>query len=97
MTPLSSEQIHHRLQSLPLWRLIDHQLTRTFEFVNFLAAIHFVDQLALLAEAANHHPDIDIRYNKVTLRLTSHDAGGITSMDFVLAEQISTLIPLSAS
>ncbi len=91
MTALSRDQIHHRLQSLPIWRLIDNQLTRTFEFVNFLAAINFVDQIALLAEAANHHPDIDIRYNKITLRLTSHDAGGITTKDFALAEQISTL------
>jgi 4a-hydroxytetrahydrobiopterin dehydratase len=93
MTPLSPDQIHHRLPSLLHWHLIDNQLTRTFVFPNFLAAINFVDKLALLAEAANHHPDIDIRYNKITLRLTSHDAGGITTKDFTLAEQISTLVP----
>ena len=63
------------------------KISRTFEFKDFPAAIKFVEAVAALAEQAWHHPDIDIRWNKVTLALTTHDAGGLTEKDFTLAKQ----------
>ena len=60
-------------------------------FKNFPPAIKFVDTLARLAEKANHHPDIDIRWNKVTLTLSTHDAGGVTTKDFALAKKFDAL------
>lgn len=91
MAPLTADEIHFRLRSLTGWRVSGNQLTRTFQFELFLAGIRFVDAVAVLAEAANHHPDIDIRYNKVTLHLTTHDAGGLTEKDFALAAEINAL------
>jgi len=64
---------------------------REFELPSFPAAIEFVDRLAELAESENHHPDIDIRYRKVTVRWTSHDKGGITERDRKMAERTSAL------
>ena len=64
---------------------------RTFEFKDFVEAIAFVDKLVEPAEAAGHHPDLSISYNEVTVSLTSHDAGGLTSKDFELAQTISDL------
>jgi len=60
-------------------------LVRTFTFQDFVGALRFVNRVADLAEAASHHPDIDIRYNRVRLALTTHDAGGLTGKDFELA------------
>ena len=72
---------------------IDSQgaLERTFELPSFPEAIAFVNRVAEVAEEANHHPDIDIRYNKVTLTLSTHDQGGLTSKDFDLAKKIDQL------
>ena len=66
-------------------------IVRTFEFKDFPAAIKFVAAVAALAEQAWHHPDIDIRWNKVTLTLSTHDAGGLTEKDFALARQFDQL------
>jgi 4a-hydroxytetrahydrobiopterin dehydratase len=66
-------------------------LTRTFVFKDFLASLAFVNQVAGLAEKAGHHPDIDIRYNKVRLGLVTHSAGGLTAKDFDLAAAINKL------
>ena len=77
------------LQQLPEWYLRGDAIRRDFEFKDFAQAMIFVNQLAEIAETANHHPDIDIRYNKVTLALTSHDSGGVTKRDLNLAHQIS--------
>lgn len=73
------------------WSLEGGMLVRTFTFSDFLAAIRFVNAVAEVAEAADHHPDIDIRYNKVTLALTTHDSGGLTEKDFALAAQADTI------
>jgi 4a-hydroxytetrahydrobiopterin dehydratase len=77
---------------LPDWELEDETIRRTFRFVDFTAAMGFVTRVALVAEKANHHPDIDIRWNKVTLALTTHDAGGLTARDIELAQTIDGLI-----
>jgi 4a-hydroxytetrahydrobiopterin dehydratase len=88
---LTPTEIKEKIAAIPEWKQKDQTLTRTFEFKNFVEAIAFVDQLVEPAEAAKHHPDIAISYNKVTLSLTSHEAGGITQADFDLAQTISEL------
>jgi len=85
---LSAIQIKAALATLPDWKKRGATLTRTFVFKDFPAAIKFVNVIAKLAEQAGHHPDIDIRWNKVTLTLTTHDAGGLTERDFALAKKI---------
>jgi 4a-hydroxytetrahydrobiopterin dehydratase len=79
------------LTTLPQWQRDGQMISRTFEFADFVAAMKFVTAVADLAEQAQHHPDIDIRWNKVTLALTTHDAGGLTQKDFALAKQCDTL------
>ncbi|MGA7159193.1 MAG: 4a-hydroxytetrahydrobiopterin dehydratase [Acidobacteriaceae bacterium] len=70
------------------WMLDKGELVEIFEFKDFKSAIAFVNQVARLAEDANHHPDIDVRYNKLRLSLVTHDAGGITENDINLAKEI---------
>ena len=88
---LSEVKIILALASIPNWKLQDAAIVRTYEFKDFPAAIKFVEVAAALAEQAWHHPDIDIRWNKVTLTLTTHDAGGLTEKDFKLARQFDQL------
>jgi 4a-hydroxytetrahydrobiopterin dehydratase len=85
MHRLSSEEVTSHLGALPLWSIEKGELTRTFEFKDFRAALEFVNLVGERAEAAGHHPDIDIRYNRVRLALVTHDAGGLTAKDFDLA------------
>ena len=84
---LSAAQIKTALTAVPDWKKQGSTITRMFQFKDFPAAIKFVNAVAKLAEKAWHHPDIDIRWNKVTLTLTTHDAGGLTGKDFALAAQ----------
>jgi 4a-hydroxytetrahydrobiopterin dehydratase len=88
---LNEEQIIGALPSLPDWKRNGDVIARTFQFKDFPAAIKFTDAVALLAEEEWHHPDIDIRWNKVTLALTTHDAGGLTEKDFALAKKFDAL------
>lgn len=88
---LTENQINEKIQKLPDWKTDGKEITRTFQFSDFIAAIDFVNKLVEPAETAGHHPDIAISYNKVTISLTTHDAGGITDKDFALAETISQL------
>jgi 4a-hydroxytetrahydrobiopterin dehydratase len=76
---------------LPDWRKKGAAITRTFQFKDFKAAMKFVNAVARLAEKAQHHPDIDIRWNKVALTLSTHDAGGLTKKDFDLAGKFNGL------
>ncbi|MBW4040191.1 MAG: 4a-hydroxytetrahydrobiopterin dehydratase [Acidobacteria bacterium] len=89
-TKLDPSQIQAALADLPDWHLEGAELVQSFTFTDFLQAIAFVNQVAALAEAAAHHPDIDIRYNHVRLALTTHDAGGLTENDTHLAKSITT-------
>jgi len=73
------------------WLEQDEALVGEFELPSFPAAVEFVDRLAELAESENHHPDIDIRYRRVTVRWTTHSAGGITGKDREMAERTSAL------
>lgn len=79
------------LSTLPQWKRDGQTISRTYEFANFVAAMKFVNVVAALAEQAQHHPDVDIRWNKVTLALSTHDAGGLTEKDFALAKQCDAL------
>ncbi|HEV3266353.1 MAG TPA: 4a-hydroxytetrahydrobiopterin dehydratase [Acidimicrobiales bacterium] len=72
----------------PEWELVGGRLVKTVECEGFVGSLAFVNEVGVLAEAANHHPDIDIRYNRVTLALMTHDSGGITYKDIGLAKQI---------
>jgi 4a-hydroxytetrahydrobiopterin dehydratase len=76
------------------WERRDAELVTTVELRDFAAALEFVNAVAAAAEAANHHPDIDIRWNKVTLTLSTHSAGGLTVLDLALAAAIDRLRPL---
>ena len=91
MPSLSQSEVETRLGSLPGWRVESGELTRTFTHKDFRAALAFVNKVGDLAEQAGHHPDIDIRYNKVRLALVTHDAGGLTAKDFGLAGEVDKL------
>jgi 4a-hydroxytetrahydrobiopterin dehydratase len=91
MAKLTAAQIKTALPSVPDWKKRGSTITRTFVFKDFPAAIKFVNAVAKLAEKAWHHPDIDIRWNKVTLVLTTHDADGLTEKDFTLAKKFDAL------
>ncbi|HEX5631719.1 MAG TPA: 4a-hydroxytetrahydrobiopterin dehydratase [Gemmatimonadales bacterium] len=88
MKTLSEDEVRKRLSALPGWSREGNAIGRTYTFESFPAAIAFVDRIAELAEAANHHPDIDIRYDRVRLSLSTHSEGGITSRDTDLAARI---------
>jgi 4a-hydroxytetrahydrobiopterin dehydratase len=88
---LSAQELEERLERLPEWALIDGALERAFQFRNFVEAMAFVNTVAGLAEEANHHPDIDVRWNKVRLALVTHSAGGITAADAEMAERIDRI------
>jgi 4a-hydroxytetrahydrobiopterin dehydratase len=77
--------------SLKDWVFENNQIQKTFQFDNFVEAINFVNRLASLAEKANHHPDISIQYNKVTISLSTHDAGEVTKKDISLASEIDKI------
>ncbi len=90
MALLSETQIRDRLARLPGWERRGNEIRRTWTFADFESSMAFVNKVAAVAQAADHHPDIDIRYSKVTLALSTHDAGGLTARDFDLAEAIGT-------
>ena len=93
MPVLSPEAAQSRLTQLPGWQIESGELVRTFQFKDFVGALQFVNRVGKLAEEAGHHPDIDIRYNRVRLSLISHDAGGIAEKDFDLATRVQNLVP----
>jgi len=92
MSPLTDAEASQGLSGLPGWQIEKGELTRTFAFKDFVAALAFVNKVGALAEKAGHHPDIDIRYNRVRLALVTHDAGGLTAKDFDLAAAVSKLV-----
>lgn len=91
MDVLNTEARRDFLASHTGWEIEGETLSKTFEHPSFAAAIGFVAAVGVLAEKAFHHPDIDIRYSKVSIALTTHDAGGLTSNDTELADQIDQL------
>ena len=91
MEKLSTAKIKAALATAPDWKKQGATIARTYQFKDFPAAIKFVRAVAGIAEKAWHHPDIDIRWNKVTLTLSTHDAGGLTEKDFALARKFNEL------
>ena len=87
MPALTVKQVNLHLKAVPNWSKRAQTILRTFKFEGFLKSIEFVNRIARKAQKLNHHPDIDIRFNKVTLKLTTHDEGGLTKKDFSLAGQ----------
>jgi 4a-hydroxytetrahydrobiopterin dehydratase len=92
-TVLTDGEIQQSLQQLPGWKKNGNAIERLFQFGTFVQAMEFVNQMAEAAEAVNHHPDILISYNKVTLTLVSHDSGGVTQRDVKMAARINQLAP----
>ena len=89
---IAEEDIDKWMKKVPEWEVEEKTLIRVVEFDEFNEGIDFVDGVAEIAEEAQHHPDIDIRWTAITLRLTTHEQGGITSADFELASRIDNLI-----
>ena len=89
---LERQQVAEQLQRLTLWTLQGNQIERLLTFENFADAMIFVNRVAEIAEEEGHHPDIRIVYNRVTLALSTHDAGGLTQKDFRLAHRIDSLL-----
>lgn len=93
---LDAAKIAERLKSLPDWTQSGEAIQRTLGFPDFVKAMAFVDRIATIAETQQHHPDILVRYNKVTLTLATHDAGGVTEKDFTLAKAIELALSADA-
>lgn len=91
MPVLTTHQIRKRLSALPRWKKVRARISRTFTFSGFQDCITFVNAVAQCAIAADHHPDIDIRFNMAKIQLTTHDEDGLTEMDFRLATVIDNL------
>jgi 4a-hydroxytetrahydrobiopterin dehydratase len=91
MALLTSKEISAGLVRLPDWQLAGTAIRKQYRFAEFLAGIRFVERVAAVAEAADHHPDIDIRYTRITMTLSTHSAGGLTEKDFALAAAIDQL------
>lgn len=92
MTKLSESEIQASLPEVPYWSEVSGTIQRTYQFDDFAQAMAFVNKVADRAEADQHHPDILIRYNKVTLTLATHDVGGITNKDFALAKAVDGFV-----
>jgi 4a-hydroxytetrahydrobiopterin dehydratase len=88
MAKLSADEIKEKLKALPGWEYKENAISKTFKFKEFLHGIEFVQKVAEIAEGADHHPDITIKYTKVTFTCSTHDAGGVTDKDFKLANNI---------
>ena len=91
MERLDTPQIQERLASLPGWSLRDEKLYREYQFADFVEAFGFMSRVALVAERMNHHPEWSNIYNRVTVRLATHDAGGITDQDIRLAAAMNDM------
>ena len=93
MTKMTEAEIAEALKATPEWSELNGAIQRTFQFKDFVEAMKFVNQVAAAAEQDQHHPDILIRWNKVTLTLNTHDSGGITAKDFAMAKKADGFVP----
>ena len=92
MSSLSDKQVDLQLQDLPCWRRDENSIFKSYEFNDFIEAISFMTQAAFYAEALEHHPEWHNTYNIVDVRLTTHDTGGITSLDIRLAKRMEHIV-----
>jgi len=93
MLRLEPKRIKTELATVNGWKLQGRQISKLYIFEDFAQAVKFVNRVARFAKSMNHHPDIDIRYNRVMLTLTTHDEGGLTMRDFRLARKIDGIKP----
>ena len=91
MLKLGEKEVQDRMKGLKAWMIEKGQLHRAYTFKDFRESMAFVTRIALIAESMDHHPDIDIRYNKVILNLSTHSAGGLTEKDFIFASEIDAI------
>ena len=91
MALLKENEIDDYLSGLSDWSRVDNEITKTYKLKNFIESIGFVNKIAILAEKADHHPDILIQYSKVKINLATHSEGGITIKDINLAGEIESL------
>lgn len=89
MPPMTKDEVKARLKDLPGWERDGDEIEKKFSFADFKASMAFVNRVAAMAEAADHHPDISIKYNRVKLTLSTHSEGGVTEKDFALAAQLA--------
>src|SRR5260370_34133876 len=85
---LEKSEIERRLSALPGWEFKDNAISKLYRFKTFMDGIRFLNQVAEMAEAADHHPDVKINYTRITFSCSTHDQGGVTEKDFKLASQI---------
>ncbi len=97
MATLSTGEIADRLASHPGWEFKDNAISKRFRFKDFMTGIAFVNRVAAIAEAADHHPDMLINYTRITFSCTTHSAGAVTDKDFRLAERIEAAFKSQAS
>lgn len=97
MVKLSNGELKAALAEVPEWSEVSGTIQRTFQFADFVSAMAFVTVAAFAAERSQHHPDIMIRYNKVTLTLSTHDAGAITEKDFALAKTLDSVYSVTGA
>ena len=89
---LEEDELNSSLKKCPEWDSEKKYITRVFEFEEFMDGIDFVNNVGEIAEDAQHHPDITIKHTKITLKLTTHDVGGVTDLDIQLAQRIDNLV-----
>lgn len=89
---LNPSEIENALISVPTWKLTDEIIRKEFKFKNFVEAFGFMSQVALISESLSHHPNWSNVYNKVTIELTTHDVGGLSEKDFLLAKKIDVIV-----
>jgi 4a-hydroxytetrahydrobiopterin dehydratase len=92
MVIVTFEQLEDELRQLSGWGHVDGSIQKHFQFESFMAGIEFVNSVAALSEQSNHHPDIDIRYTKIIITLSTHSEGGVTEKDLKLAKDIDKLV-----
>lgn len=92
MSKLTTEQMAVYMNKLPQWKFENNTLTKVFQRKDFKDSISFVNSIAEMAEKLNHHPELHIQYARVTVLLITHDKNGVTGKDFLLAQQIESLI-----
>ncbi len=90
---LSNQELNLALESLMGWQVVNGKLHRQLQFQSFVEAFGFMSSIAIAAEAMGHHPEWSNVYNRVTIDLTTHDAGGITALDLELARKINAIAP----
>jgi 4a-hydroxytetrahydrobiopterin dehydratase len=91
--PLTDAQINLLLPEVPNWSITNNTLIRSFNFKNYYESLAFVNATAFISHREDHHPDIDLGYNKVTMRYSTHSVGGLSENDFICAAKINQLLP----